>query len=207
MSEKTKQDVARALHWSPAYIRKIEACPDGTNDVIRSFDLIPYLQISPRLLDVPEDFFIPDTPDGAHAALMEKLEPLLDDSEARKDEIMSLISAYERTRIPSYIPLSTQERKIYDDAMIFCAVTVNQALEPEGFLEWFISRQKHLTEELLIDEQIWGMDGASRQHSKARRVHEERLPSSLISERETPGGYRLDRNVSARNVTHDEPIG
>ena len=142
LSGKTKQEVARSLHWSPGYVRKIEARPEGTNDIMRSFDLIPYLQICPRLLGVPEDFFLQDTPDGAHATLMEKLQPLLGGGhyEARREEIGRLIAQYELTRDPGYLPLSAKAQKMYDYAALFCLVTVTEALDPVEFMQWLSAR-------------------------------------------------------------------
>jgi len=183
MCGKTRRDVARDLHWSTAYLRKVEARPEGTSSITRCSDLIPYLQISPRLFGLSDDFFLQDTPDGARAALMEKLQPLLEgegDWEKGKEEIGHLIAEYERTRIPNYLPLSADAKEMYDYAALFGLVTMTKALDPVEFMHWVTSREQARVEEELLEGLRWKRGSASRKPRKTRREYEERLPSHLV---------------------------
>jgi hypothetical protein len=165
-----------ALHWSPAYIRKIEARPEGTNDVPRNFALIPYLQISPRLLGISDDFFIPDTPEGAHAALMQKLQPLLNDAEVHNDEIKGLIREYELTRVPNYLPLSAPAKQTFEEVILYYSVTVMNALEPLEYMNWLKVREEQIAEELGINRHTsWEIDEVLRRNGKIRYMYEKRL--------------------------------
>src|SRR5919198_1869391 len=78
LRRKSKQDLARDLHWSTDYIRKMEAAPNGTNDMLRNQALIPYLQISPALLGMDEDPFLPDTPNNDRQTALAQVNALLD---------------------------------------------------------------------------------------------------------------------------------
>jgi transcriptional regulator with XRE-family HTH domain len=133
LRQKTQEELAQGIHMSPTYVGNIEQRPDGTRNIEHSIDLITYLQIPPRLLNVPEDIFIPDA-DGTRAALWEKIAVLSEQSDTVSDEAVHLLKEHQRICNPNYLPLSIQERKRYELAVYEGPSQFMRALDIDSWL-------------------------------------------------------------------------
>lgn len=129
LRRKTKQDVARALHWSPNYIRKIEASSEGTNHIDRNGALITHLQIPPLLIGMDEERFLLNERSG-----MEVVET--------PGEIERFLQVHQRRRVPSFAPLRVEEMHMYNQALHECQKLLFFSSDMDA-LEPLLERKPH----------------------------------------------------------------